>query len=250
MGHGIKRRVTDIPGIDVKGTHMLDGACLFGPVAFSIDAGQWTCILGPSGAGKSTILRLIAGLETGGHFEGDVAASDGLPLAGRTSFMAQSDLLFPWLDILGNVTIGARLREEKQDIDRAMALIDQVGLLAHRTKKPAALSGGMRQRAALARTLMEDRPIVLLDEPFSALDARTRAEMQELAANTLAGRTVLLVTHDPAEAARLGHKILLLADQTITASDPPKSPPVRATDDPELLSYQAALLARLRGVGA
>lgn len=239
--------MTLYPAIQLTGHHLLDGENLFGPVDLHIPGGEWTCILGPSGAGKSTILRLIAGLETGGSFEGTIAASDGAPLAGRTSFMAQSDLLLPWLDILGNVTIGARLREEAPDTAMAMALIEDVGLAAHVHKKPAALSGGMRQRAALARTLMEDRPIVLLDEPFSALDARNRADMQELAAKTLKGRTVLLVTHDPSEAARLGHNIVLLSDGRLHPYPAPSSPPIRATDDPEVLHCQTALLAQLRG---
>jgi putative hydroxymethylpyrimidine transport system ATP-binding protein len=99
---------------------------------------------------------------------------------------------------------------------------------------------------ALARTLMEDRPVILLDEPFSALDARTRAEMQELAAGLLAGRTVLLVTHDPGEAARLGHAILLMSPAGVVAAAPPQAPPVRPFDDPETLACQARLLAALR----
>jgi putative hydroxymethylpyrimidine transport system ATP-binding protein len=104
----------------------------------------------------------------------------------------------------------------------------------------------MRQRAALARTLCEDRPVVLLDEPFSALDAGTRADMQDLAAQALAGRTVLLVTHDPAEAARLAHQIVLLSPQgTAVWPTPPQSPP-RAIDAPDTIASQSRLLAHLR----
>ena len=93
---------------------------------------------------------------------------------------------------------------------------------------------------------MEDRPVVLLDEPFSALDARTRADMQDLSAGLLRGRTVLLVTHDPAEAARLGHRIYLMEKNGLHRLDPPPGTPLRAVDDPDLLSYQARLLQRLR----
>lgn len=234
------------PAVHVSGAATIDARPLFGPLAVDVAAGRWTCLLGPSGVGKSTILRLIAGLPTGADFAGNVTAGDGLPLSGRVAYMAQSDLLFPWLDVRDNVMLGARLRGQPPDAARADALIARVGLGAHAAKRPRQLSGGERQRAALARTLMEDRPVILLDEPFSALDARTRAEMQELAAELLAGRTVLLVTHDPAEAARLGHAILILSPAGITQAPPPPAPPVRAVDDPETLACQGRLYTLLR----
>jgi putative hydroxymethylpyrimidine transport system ATP-binding protein len=155
-------------------------------------------------------------------------------------------MLLPWLDVLANVTLGAGLRGERKDIDRAHQVIDRVGLSPHINKKPTALSGGQKQRAALARTLMEDQPVVLLDEPFSALDAVTRAEMQELAAQVFRGRTVLLVTHDPAEAARLGHSIQIMETIGITPFAPPSGPPPRGLDDFEALAVQSRLLALLR----
>jgi putative hydroxymethylpyrimidine transport system ATP-binding protein len=237
-----------VSGIDVRvaGSAWLDGAPLFGPLAITLAAGRWTCLLGPSGVGKSTVLRLISGLPTGARFEGEIAAGDARPLDGRVAYMAQSDLLFPWLDLLGNVVLGARLRGEPPDVGRARELVASVGLEAHLGKRPRTLSGGERQRVALARTLMEDRPVILLDEPFSALDARTRAEMQELAAGLLDGRTVLLVTHDPAEAARLGHAILLMSAEGVIAAPTPTAPQVRAVDDPETLACQGRLLALLR----
>lgn len=234
------------PPVCVKGRATVDGAPLFGPLEIDLAGGEWTCLLGPSGVGKSTILRLIAGLPTGVGFEGTVAAGDGLPLAGRVGYMAQSDLLLPWLDVVGNVILGARLRRERPDMPRAEAMVARVGLAARSTRRPRTLSGGERQRAALARTLMEDRPIVLLDEPFSALDAGNRAAMQETAAELLAGRTVLLVTHDPAEAARLGHRILVMTADGVTAATPPRIAPVRPYDDPETLACQARLLTLLR----
>ncbi len=234
------------PGISLSGTHALDGAVLFGPLTLEIPGGQWTCLLGPSGVGKTTILRLLLGLETGGVFTGSLVAADGLPLAGRISYMAQSDLLLPWLNVLENIVCGARLRGEKPDMDRAFSLLERVGLAAHSSKKPVQLSGGMRQRTALARTLMEDRPIVLLDEPFSALDAGTRADMQELSAEVLQGKTVFLVTHDPAEASRLGHKIMVMSAGGMTAWEVPEMAPIRDVAAPEMLACQAALLTHLR----
>jgi putative hydroxymethylpyrimidine transport system ATP-binding protein len=112
---------------------------------------------------------------------------------------------------------------------------------------PATLSGGQRQRVALARTLMEDRPAVLMDEPFSSLDAITRTRLQDLAATLLYGKTVLLVTHDPLEALRLGDLVYVMAGRPATVEPPlrPGGEPPRAVDDPGLLELQAALLARL-----
>ena len=234
------------PGIRFEGRASFEGAQVFGNVALDVASGRWTCLLGPSGVGKTTILRLIAGLADGSEFHGKIGASDGRPLDGRIAYMAQTDLLLPWLDVLGNVLLGARLRGEAADRDRAVETIRRVGLAGHVGKRPGALSGGMRQRAALARTLMEDRPVILLDEPFSALDARTRAEMQELAAELLAGRTVLLVTHDPGEAARLGHAIRVMRSHAMTGMQPPASDPVRNYDDPDVFACQSELMAMLR----
>ncbi len=235
-----------VPAITLEGEGYSAGALLFAPLTLEVPAGRWTGLLGASGVGKSTLLRVIAGLDTGVRFIGEVRTSDRLPLAGRVALMAQSDLLVPWHDILGNVTLGATLRGTRPDRDRAMALLERVGLADHARKRPHMLSGGERQRAALARTLMEDRPVILLDEPFSALDARMRAEMQELAGELLAGRTVLLVTHEPAEAARLSDAAWLMSAHGLEALELPDTPPVRDLEDPEFLAAQAALFRRLR----
>jgi len=223
----------------------LGGAPVLAPMTLAVEAGRTTVLLGPSGSGKSTLLRLAAGLLAA---PGVVAAADGAPLAGRIAWMAQQDLLVPWRDALGNVVLGAHLRGERPDADRARGLLAAVGLTpADWQKMPQALSGGMRQRVALARTLMEDRPIVLMDEPFAAVDAPTRHRLQELAARMLAGRTVLLVTHDPLEALRLADRILLLQGSPAAPVDlpVPGCAPPRAARDPALLAAQAALLERL-----
>jgi putative hydroxymethylpyrimidine transport system ATP-binding protein len=221
------------------------GAPLFQRLDFTLHGGQCTCLLGPSGVGKSSLLRLIAGLIA--PEEGEVACSDQRPLAGRLAWMGQDANLLPWLSVMGNVTLGARLRGERADPAAAEALLDRVGLGGQRDQLPATLSGGQRQRAALARTLMEDRPVVLMDEPFSALDAITRARLQALAAQLLAGRTVLLVTHDPLEALRLGHRIQVMAGQPARIEPPicPAGTPPRDLHDPVLLARQGDLLARL-----
>ncbi|WP_375263339.1 ABC transporter ATP-binding protein [Palleronia sp.] len=233
------------PALYLSGHATIDGTTIFGPLSLEVPAGKWTCLLGPSGVGKSTILRLLAGLGNEVAFEGEVAADDGAPLEERVALMAQSDLLMPWLDVAANVTLGARLRGDTPQPDRAREVLERVGLATHAAKRPHALSGGQRQRAALARTLMEDRPVVLLDEPFSALDAKSRALMQDLAAELLADRTVLHVTHDAAEVARLGHTILLMTRHGITSVTPPEAPMPRLYDAPETLAFQGHLLRLL-----
>lgn len=155
-------------------------------------------------------------------------------------------MLIPWLNVAQNVAFGGRLRGETPDLARAKTLVERVGLGAQIARRPAQLSGGQRQRVALARTLMENRPVVLLDEPFSALDAKTRADMQDLAFETLQGRTVVLVTHDPGEAARLGDRIYLMSSQGLEHVAPPSAPALRAVGDPEALRVQAELLTRMR----
>lgn len=223
---------------------------LFEALDFTLTGGNWTCLLGPSGVGKTTLLRVFAGLAAEGS---DVVlrCADGAPLAGRTAYMAQQDLLLPWLSVIDNVCLGARLRgtNHKSIIqrERAQDMLDRVGLADAASALPATLSGGMRQRVALIRTLMEDRSIVLMDEPFSALDAITRVRLQELAAELLVNRTVLLVTHDPMEALRLGDRIHVLSGRPARMDEalkPAGSRP-RAIDDQELLRNQAHLLSRL-----
>jgi putative hydroxymethylpyrimidine transport system ATP-binding protein len=221
------------------------GALLFRDLDFTLAGGRWTCLLGSSGVGKSTLLRLIAGLVRPDR--GTIGCSDARPLAGRLAWMGQRDDLLPWLSAQGNVVLGARLRGEVPDLARADVLLDRVGLGRQRDQRPATLSGGERQRAALARTLMEDRPVVLMDEPFSALDAITRARLQSLAAALLADRTVLLVTHDPLEALRLGHRVHIMAGQPARIEAPilPAGEPPRDLHDPDLMRLQGDLLARL-----
>jgi putative hydroxymethylpyrimidine transport system ATP-binding protein len=219
---------------------------LFSRLALELAAGTVTCLLGPSGVGKSTLLRLLAGLIPPGP-EDRLVAGDGRPLTGRVAYMDQRDLLLPWLDVLENVTLGARLRGERKDRTRARAMLAAVGLAGREHERPSRLSGGMRQRVALARTLMENRPLVLMDEPFSSLDALTRHQLQALAARLLRGRTVLLVTHDPNEALRLGHVVRVLAGEPAELSLPlqvPGSTP-RDPGDPLLRPLQQALLRSL-----
>jgi len=250
---------TDLPSdsisVIVRGASLsYRGQPLFDHLDFTIAAGAWTSLLGPSGIGKTSLLRIVAGLESAGA--GMVDTSDGVGLGGRVAYMAQRDLLLPWLDLTGNVSIGARLRGERTSSSRARArdYLGMVGLDGREGARPDELSGGERQRAALARTLFEDRPVVLMDEPFSSLDALTRLRVQDLAARLLHGRTVLLVTHDPLEAARLSDRIFLLAGRPaiVQSVDAPGEPAPRTVDSAAVIASQARILDRLarNGVAA
>lgn len=224
----------------MTGSATIDGTPIFSNLDLSLTLHSWTCLLGASGVGKSTVLRLFAGLAEGVSFEGTLSDT------GCVAMMAQQDLLMPWLSVLENVLLGARVRGQRPDKDRARDRLAQVGLADHADKLPAALSGGQRQRVALARTLMEERAVVLLDEPFSALDALTRAQMQELTAELLTGRTVLLVTHDPNEAARLGQTILIMTPKGLVDIAAPTSPIPRDIHAADVLRAQADLFDHLR----
>ncbi|CCN52989.1 putative ABC-type transport system, ATPase component [Vibrio nigripulchritudo MADA3029] len=182
--------------------------------------GYWTCILGKSGCGKSTLLRHFAGLlDTKASWKGALQLEDQqgikrpLSVDNEIAYMGQQDLLMPWLSALDNVLFSTRFGKQLKDKEsqqKALHLLEQVGLADQRALLPQQLSGGMRQRVAIARTLMQEKPIVLMDEPFSALDAVNRHKLQNLAHQLLQDKTVLLITHDPHEAIRLASKLYVM----------------------------------------
>jgi len=194
-----------------------DGATLEALRDFSlqVEAGQFVTIIGPSGCGKSTLFNLIVGLD-----EPDAGEIwlDGSPVprrAGLFGYMPQRDLLLPWRSVVANASLARELHGVPPERARAAAaeLLPLFGLQEFASAYPAALSGGMRQRVALLRTILTDREVLLLDEPFGALDALTRRELQDwlLRAWDQFGRTVLFITHDVAEALYLGDRVIVLS---------------------------------------
>ena len=219
---------------------------LFKDLSFTVQQGDCTCLLGPSGCGKSTLLKMIAG-HSSLSFTGTVrVGKSGRSGESRSAWMAQNDLLLPWLTVLNNVLLGARLRGEVTEPLRLKAgeLLVEAGLAEYVHSLPATLSGGMRQRVALLRTLMEDRDILLMDEPFSALDALTRIRVQNLCARLIRGATTLLVTHDPMEALRMGNRILVLGGDPVEVEADIRlaGTPPRDAGDPEIVSRYPELL--------
>ncbi|MBL7234117.1 ABC transporter ATP-binding protein [Komagataeibacter oboediens] len=242
----------DLPGLRISGLGLQYGTrAIFTDLDLTVQGGEFVVLLGTSGVGKSSLLKIVAGLTRASA--GTVTATDGLPLAGRIAYMGQQDLLYPWLTVIENVMLGARLRGERQEPDRARHLLERVSLQDRAKALPSELSGGMRQRVAIARTLYESHPFVLMDEPFSALDTFTRAQVQDLTAELLQDHTVLLITHDPLEACRIGHRLVVLTGHPARLGPPIEvpGPTPRAPDDEALLHIQGHLMRILmEGHGA
>ena len=186
-------------------------------VSLSIQPGEVVSLIGPSGCGKSTLLNMGAGLTRPSagvvKVRGEVVAGPNKHVA----FMLQKDLLMPWRTISENVELGLELRGVKPDQRRQISdrLLAQCHLQGFGPSYPHQLSGGMRQRAALARTLAVDPAVLLMDEPFSALDAQTKMILQQDLARTVAeaGKTVLFITHDLSEAVALSDRILVMSER-------------------------------------
>lgn len=208
---------------------------------FEIPSQGITALIGPSGAGKSTLLSVLAGFLAphSGHtvFQGE--SLNGQPPAGRPfAVLFQDNNLFPHLTITQNVGLAltSQKRLSADQFEQVQTALASVGLEGFGDRKPAALSGGQQSRAALARVLLQDKPYVLLDEPFSALGPALRAEMLDLVQEKVAGasRSVIMVTHDPADAKRIAAKVILVADG---AANAPVDTQELFANPPEALSF-------------
>jgi len=229
-------------------------------IDLDVPAGGSLGIVGPSGCGKSTLLEICAGLVD--VQTGTVAAGGRTRTAGRlraAALMPQRDLLFPWLDALDNATLAMRNRGVPRDQARETArpLFERFGLAGFENAKPAELSGGMRQRVAFLRTLLADKPLLLLDEPFASLDTFSRAAMQEWLATTLetaatgdTPRTTILVTHDVEEALYLCDRVVVLSGRPTVIVAELESPGARRHPRTETVTSAAFASARQRALTA
>ncbi len=232
--------VTKVYGRGGNAVLALDGLTL------DVKHGEFVCLVGASGCGKSTLLNLIAGLDR--RSGGDIKLSQ----AQTPTLMFQDPALFPWLSVASNVELPLKLRglpkEERKQ--RVAELLEVVHLSDFAKRLPHELSGGMRQRVALARTLGQDSPVLLMDEPFGALDAMTRDLLHDELERiwTERGLTVLFVTHNVREAARLADRIVLLSSRPgrIIYETGVEIPRPRRIDSTEVASLAATVTDRLR----
>jgi NitT/TauT family transport system ATP-binding protein len=244
-----------ITAVDTNVVVARDVSKSYGPVGTAVLAldgmsldvrkSEFVCLVGASGCGKSTLLKIIAGLDRPTRGTLEVSAE-------RTTMLFQEAALFPWLTAQKNVELALKLRgvPRKERSDRVAALIDLVHLSGFGSKRPHELSGGMRQRVALARALAQDADVLLMDEPFGALDAITRDllhdELERIWLET--GVTIVFVTHNVREAVRLGDRVLLLtsrpgriADEFAVPFDRP-----RRIESPEVAAFSSKIVDRLR----
>ena len=232
--------VTKVYGRGANAVLALDG------VSLDVAPGEFVCLIGASGCGKSTLLNLVAGLDrtSGGRIALAGDASPGL--------MFQEPALFPWLTVEANVEVPLKLRglPRTERRERVAELLRTVHLAEFGRKRPHELSGGMRQRVALARTLALDTPVLLMDEPFGALDAMTRDILHDELERIWSERklSVLFVTHNVREAARLADRIILLSSRPgrIIWSTEVDVPRPRRIDSPEVAAIAAEVTDRLR----
>jgi NitT/TauT family transport system ATP-binding protein len=215
-------------------------------LSLAAQPGEFVAVVGPSGCGKTTLLELVCGL---------IAADAGTVDAAPAALMAQRDLLLPWASAVDNAALALRVGGVARDAarERAAALLRDFGLQGFERARPHELSGGMRQRVAFARTLLAGRPLLCLDEPFAALDALTRSEMQDWLAGALSAdpRTVVMVTHDVEEAIVLADRVVVLSPRPgrVVATLDVGVPRPRRRTDPLLVALRARALAEL-GAGS
>ncbi|SDV48628.1 ABC transporter ATP-binding protein [Chitinasiproducens palmae] len=225
-------------------------------VSLSIRKGEVVSLIGPSGCGKSTLLNMGAGLYAPSEGEVIVEGKRVTGPSANVAFMLQKDLLMPWRSIRENVEIGMQIRKvpKSEREQRALALLERCHLKGFGNHYPHQLSGGMRQRAALARTLAIDPHVLLMDEPFSALDAQTKMVLQQDLARMLAdqGKTALLITHDLAEAIALSDRVFVMSERPGTIIEiidvdlPLRDNPLERRTLPKMNEYISHLMSLLK----
>lgn len=213
---------------------------LFENLHFTLPLNHFTCLLGQSGCGKSTLLRFLCGLlDLDIDWQGRLESP--IPLENNVAYMGQQDLLLPWLSVRDNAQLQQKFPQCTPNISSNVdEILEKLGLSAVADHKPSQLSGGMRQRVALARTLMQNKPFVFMDEPFSALDAITRQSLQTLTSIALKNKTVLLITHDPLEALKMGDHIQVMQSNRIRTLSLQGKTPRPLT--PDLFTHQETLI--------
>lgn len=249
-------RATTPPCIAVENATKLypGGIAALGPLSLAFEAGKTTALVGPSGCGKSTLLRLIAGLEPP---SGGIVTLDGQPPAalqarGGLAMAFQDHALLPWRSVAGNIALARHLARLPRDPDYVARLIDLVGLSGFAGARPAELSGGMRQRAAIARAMATRPGLLLLDEPFGAVDALTRQQLARDLPPLWHARatTTVFVTHSVDEAIWLSDRVYVLSTRPARAVldlpiDQPHPRPPRAVEMPGFADLSARILAAL-----
>ena len=221
-------------------------------VSLRVESGDFVSIVGPSGCGKSTLFNLVAGIEA--PSEGDIAVNGVIDADARRrqcGYMFQKDLLLPWRNVLDNAALGLEVATGRRDEarERARGLLGRFGLEGFEAHQPSELSGGMKQRVALARALAQQAELLLMDEPFAALDAMMRdhlhSELETLWQKT--GLTVVFVTHNVREAVRLGDRVLLLSSRPgrLVAEYDVDLPRPRRIESPEVARLARTITDRL-----
>lgn len=224
-------------------------------IQITVAAGEFVSIIGPSGCGKSTLLNIVAGLDFPDSGTVTVEGDQGGSSLGRVGYMQQKDLLLPWRTVLDNAILGLELHgiPRRQARTRALDLTEFFGLKGFESQYPYALSGGMKQRAAFLRTMLMDQEIVLLDEPFGALDALTRVQMQEwlLQLWDSLQKTIVLITHDMDEAILLSDRVYVLTQRPgrvtmVLDVDLPRPRSYEQVTEPAFARLKSQLLEPLR----
>ena len=236
---------------DVDGHRLL----VLDNIQLTVGEGEFVSIIGPSGCGKSTLLNIVAGLDSPDSGTVTVEGGQGVSSLGRVGYMQQKDLLLPWRTVLDNAILGLELggMPRRQARRRALELTEIFGLKGYESQYPYALSGGMKQRAAFLRTMLMDQDVVLLDEPFGALDALTRVQMQEwlLQLWDSLRKTIILITHDMDEAILLSDRVYVLSPRPgritlVLEVDLPRPRSYEQVTEPSFARLKSRLLEALR----